>query len=179
MKSLFVIIIALATITSNAQNWPIDKEANKIVFTSIITVDSATKNELYLCVKEWYAKTYNDSKSVIKLDDKETGKIVGKGLIQVIYCSSCTRPAGYVHYTFTIEVKDYKYKYTLCDIYHEGGNGIGSGGDLLNETAECGKYYLPNKNFKDIKQQAYDSIVTLINSLNVYVKSNVYAKETW
>jgi hypothetical protein len=181
MKTLFTIIVVLLSLTANAQNWPIDKETGKITFTEVVTIDSATKNDLYLRAREWFAKTYNDSKEVIQVDDKETGKIIGKAIYRVNVHSFGIHPGGIVNYTILLLVKDGRYKYEITDLYHEGGqSGLGSGGNLANEKSACGNFMLTQKYFSEIKQQSYDQTISLIDSLKLAMKSKSLTKnENW
>jgi len=39
-----------------------------------------TKNEIYDMSLEWMARTFFDNKEVIELQDKDNGKIIGKGI---------------------------------------------------------------------------------------------------
>ena len=183
MKRLLIIILMLASVSLNAQNWPIDPTTKEINFTSVVTIDSAAKNDLFVRANEWFAKTFNDSKEVIQMSDKESGKIVGKGIFKVYFHSFGTKDAGYVHYTISIMVKDGRYKYSLNDLYHsnEGATpGIGSGGNLINEKADCGNFNLTKKIFDEIKLQAYDQSMALVESLNTFMKTQSVSKlESW
>ena len=53
------------------------------------------------------------------MEDKESGKIVGKALMQVYHKN---RQDGYINYTISIQVKDGRYKYEFTDFYHTGQN---------------------------------------------------------
>jgi Domain of unknown function (DUF4468) with TBP-like fold len=86
------------------------------------TLDGS-KNELYVRAYEWMAKTFNSSKEVIQMQDKEAGKIIGKGIL--------TTPTGKdglgmsvgnepVHFTISIDVRDGKYRCILSDFSHDG-----------------------------------------------------------
>lgn len=65
------------------------------------------KDEIFNRSLEWMAKTFVDSKEVIELKDKESGKIIGKGIVTFTNMGMATIPC---RYTLTIEAKDGKYR---------------------------------------------------------------------
>jgi len=120
------LIFTFFTVETFAQNenpnLPIDSATGKITYVGVVTVDTSIKKlELYSRAREWFAKTYNSSTTVIQMDDKESGKIVGKALIQA-YCKSLgsDRKCGFINYTISVYFKDGRYKYEITDFYHTG-----------------------------------------------------------
>lgn len=103
-------------------DFPMDSTTGKITYTEVVKVDStATKDELYSRAREWFAKAYKSSTNVIQMEDKESGKIVGKALTQVFYqAMKSNYSGGYFHYTISIYIKDGRYKYEVTDFYHTG-----------------------------------------------------------
>lgn len=103
-------------------NLPIDSSTSKITYSEVVFVDSlANKQELFSRAREWFAKAYKSSTNVIQMEDKESGKIVGKALLSVNLTSlGMQQNGGYINYTITIYVKDGKYKYEITDFYHTG-----------------------------------------------------------
>lgn len=51
--------------------------------TRVIIIDSIpkTKDQIYIAVNDWFIRSFNNGKSVIQLNDKEAGCIIGKGYI--------------------------------------------------------------------------------------------------
>ncbi len=72
------------------------------------------QDELYDVSMEWMAKTFRSAKAVIEYQDKEVGKIIGKGVFPNI-------PYGFtfadVHFTPTVETKDNKARLTVDSIF--------------------------------------------------------------
>lgn len=163
---------------------PIDSNTNKITYSEIINVDSLiSKQELYSRAREWFAETYNSSKEVVQMEDKESGKIIGKAITQVYYKMFGTdHPHGYINYTISISVKDGKYKYEITDLHHKGQlvqdgmspsyglceNMINSGTSRQKLYNYC--LYVADKNIKNL-------IVDLKFSMNI--KSNKNTSEDW
>jgi len=184
MKRLLTIIIIMFAIDASAQTWPIDKETNKFTFTEVINVDSATKNDLYLRAREWFAKTYNNSKEVIQVDDKDAGKIYGRGAISVFVTQiGIPHDNGLVYYDISINVKDGRYKYTLTNFYHDATTaekGVGSGGALENEKPACGGWGMFQKSWDTIKSKSNAKTLLIIDDLKQYMaKAKPSPKETW
>lgn len=109
-----LLFISFNTFAQNS-TLPIDGATHLITYTEIVKA-SGNKDELYSRSKEWFAKTYNSAQRVIQMDDKESGKIVGKAMMQVYDNGDC----GYINYTISISVKDGKYKYEINNFYHTG-----------------------------------------------------------
>ena len=82
-KVIQLIILTLILVANNvfAQDnpiLPIDEKTGKIVYSEIVKVDSTSSPELYLRAKTWFVRNFNSANNVIQLDDKESGKIIGK-----------------------------------------------------------------------------------------------------
>jgi hypothetical protein len=116
---LFIILGCLIETPIYSQDiFPIDKETGEIVYSGVVNVDSTNSKELYVRAHEWFANTFKSAKDVIQLDDKEAGKIVGKGFydagIPKSYGGIIHSPLiGSVNFTVEIQTKDGKYKYVF------------------------------------------------------------------
>ena len=163
---------------------PIDSNTNKITYSEVVTVDSLTsKQELYSRAREWFAKTYNSSKEVLQMEEKESGKILGKALIQVYYkMLGMDHEHGYINYTITIAVKDGKYKYEITDLHHKGQfvqDGMSPSYGLCENMINSGTSRQKLYNYclyvadRDIK----NLIIDLKSSMNL--KSNKNTPEQW
>ena len=108
-------------------NLPIDTTNGVVTYAEIIKLENAPKNELYLRGKEWFARTFVSANDVIQLDDRETGKIIGKGFTK----SSYKGAMGVVvlvdiSYTISLVVKENRYRYEITSLSatHLAGNKI-------------------------------------------------------
>lgn len=128
MKKIFLLFIfspfvALSQIikmpVSTEDQPPPSSDSRNYGFT---TVDSSKENkdELYLKAKSWLAKTFVSANSVIQLDDKEAGKIIGKGAMLYDDGSDYYKVHHTVRYTLTVNVKNNKYRLVLSDFINEG-----------------------------------------------------------
>ena len=55
-------------------------DGGSVVVSKIVENIEGSKEDIYTRAKSYLARAYNDSKSVIQTDDKESGIIIGKGL---------------------------------------------------------------------------------------------------
>ncbi|GAA4440230.1 DUF4468 domain-containing protein [Ravibacter arvi] len=100
---------------------PIDKSTKKITYSEVVYVaDSADKYELFTRAKEWFSRAYKPSTSIIQMEDKEGGAIVGKALMQVYHKALGTHESGYINYTISIYFKDGRYRFEITDFHHTG-----------------------------------------------------------
>lgn len=168
---------------------PIDSLTNKITYSEAVYVDSlANKQEIFSRAREWFAKAYKSSTNVIQMEDKESGKIVGKALLDVYMTTvfGSQSEGGYINYTITIYVKDGKYKYEITDIYHTGSyvnSTVGKtpdGGacEILFKKKEgfWGNSY--KKTYESYLFQMDNRIKALISDLKVGM-TNSAKKEEW
>jgi len=122
MKKFIIIIFILYGINLSAQVKedlviPIDTETNKIKFQGVVD-EKGTQYELFKRAVYWLNGTYKDPVRVTSVRDKETGKIIGRHRFRIYYWDndSIKHPAGMIKYTFTVELKDNKYRYTIDEI---------------------------------------------------------------
>jgi hypothetical protein len=172
MKNLFALLLLFI------MNFTVfSQKEGEISYTKVVYVDSSLKSiELYNRARSWFAESYRSSNDVIQLEDKDEGKIIGKGSIRYIssvyYGSEGTK--GWIRYTLSVQVKDGRYKYELTNFIHEG-NPLNSGGQLsfglITNEEECPREFKMtnrswrNKVWNDIKRTVEIEAEILINSL--------------
>lgn len=94
--------------------------------SKIISVDSKTKNQLYIRANTWMVETFNNAKSVIQFSDKESGIVIGKYLMKSIITSTTTRNDVYA--IIKIQAKDGSTKITITpDSYINSYNSFAGG----------------------------------------------------
>jgi len=121
MKLLFTLLFSLAFLVASAQKaerltfaaLPVDSATHLITYTAVMPIADATKEQLYLRAKEWAARFFVDSKTAGRIDDKEAGTMVCRGLIR--------RPDNGSAYEFTVSIytKDARYKYVIDQITYQ------------------------------------------------------------
>ena len=104
---------------------------NALQYTEVINCNNTSKEQLYVILNYWFTQTFNDANSVIKLNDKELGTIIGQGYLDVakhiggmnIYDVSirpiikCDIKPGKIRVTYTVQA----FEVTKT----EGGGGWG------------------------------------------------------
>lgn len=189
--TLITLSISTAFSKNKTPELPIDSNTNKISFTEIVIVDSlSNKQELFSIAREWFAKTYNSAISVIQMEDKESGKIVGKAKMQIYRKGTLgNMEYGHVNYTITINVKDGRYKYLISDFHHTGQHNVtlgkirsfGACEDMIDYKSTINDT-IGTKNFvSSMLQQLVDNSTNLEQSLKLAMaaKSKNLENENW
>lgn len=117
--------MALLCLCANAQILPIDTVSNKVSYQGVVIANGA-KSDLYLKAKQWFVTAFNNSNYVLQMDDKESGKLIGKGVaIGDIKDSWGIATVGSftLNYTVYITVKAGKYRYEVTDFTEEDNHG--------------------------------------------------------
>ncbi|MFN4811913.1 MAG: DUF4468 domain-containing protein, partial [Bacteroidota bacterium] len=107
-SALVLLSVSTAFGQKKTPSLPIDSSTSKITYSEVVYFDSlANKQELFSRAREWFAKAYKSSTNVIQMEDKESGKIIGKALMQVYHRAlGSDQPSGYINYTISIYIKD-------------------------------------------------------------------------
>lgn len=102
-----------------------DPDPSGIYSIEEVTINGATKDEIYDQALFWFAKTFQQNiAKVVSIDDKEKGLIFGTAEIDYRnYSDSNYSPtAGYISYHIKIEVRDGGYKVSYYDFTHFGND---------------------------------------------------------
>lgn len=110
---------------------PVDSSSKLVSYNEVVQVQGASKEDLYIRGREWFANTFVSANHVIQMDDKEAGKIIGKGNSEGFYTILLTPFTYFLNYTVSITVKDGRYRYeispftmtTLPGEHSAGGTG--------------------------------------------------------
>ena len=130
MKNLIIIVFLFLSFQVSSQvkeklTIPIDTETNKIKFQGVVE-EEGDKYELFKRSIYWLNSTYKDPVRVTSVRDKETGKIVGRHRFRIYYWDrdSIKHIGGMINYTFTVEMKDGRYRYTIDEIVLKSATNI-------------------------------------------------------
>ena len=137
----------------------------KGMYSEVVVIDSAiTKKELFSSFMDWFSKYYVSAQNVIQYQDKEEGKIVGKGIffVRAKRASSLIEDEN-INHTISIFAKDGKYKYTIESTFTSTNKEV-VGYDIGNPVAP--KWY-PQLIWNGIREQSYFEIQEIINSLKM------------
>lgn len=130
MRSAIILLLLVFTAQLYAQDKndliiPVDDETKMIKFQGVIKEDGS-KYELFKRSIYWLNDTYKDPVRVTSIRDKETGKIVGRHRFRIYYWDkdSIKHIGGMINYTFTVEMKDNRYRYTIDEIVLKSATNI-------------------------------------------------------
>lgn len=119
MKKLLIIALLIIPIFGFAQkdtiglNLPMKE--GKIVFENVIEIPNKSKMDLYNNAKQWFVDYFRSSKDVIQNEDKDQGRIIGKGIIFIKLKALVTQTYD-DKITIQIDCKDGKYRYRIYDM---------------------------------------------------------------
>lgn len=171
---VFFAFLLKVTGQSNPSEGKIQFTKSTYEFMLIDSVKGCDKNCLYGKAKNFMISSFKSAKDVIEMDDKEMGRIVGKGSIKRPVENNFGQVISYdyIHFKITIDVKDSKFRITLTDITHEAGNYTGAcnGGSLSNEKVSCGLMGMGKKYWNIIKSDTQTELNTLLISFQKSAK---------
>ena len=108
-----------------------------LTYEQIINCGEQTKEQLYITLNHWFAESFNDANSVIKLNDKDAGVIIAKGFVGGIaqHIGGMTAYNVNIHPVIKVDIKDKKIRVTYTLQYYEVEQNIGGGwmGALLKD----------------------------------------------
>lgn len=110
MKRLRLLLMALVALTCNAQK--------SLSYTKVIQKEGMTAQQLYEASKNWFARTYVDSKAVLK-DETPNKELTGKGKLVFSTNMMYSSIQGYIGYLIDIQFKDGRLKFTMSDFLHD------------------------------------------------------------
>lgn len=104
-----------------------------LTYTQVINCERMSKDQIYVILNYWYANSFGDNNSVIQLNDKELGCIIGKGCVEDIafHSGGFNRYAVSIYPIIKTDIKDRKVRVTYTVPFYDiakivGGGAIGS-----------------------------------------------------
>lgn len=131
MKNFFAVLLLLATSLTYAQTsktktlgsmydipgFEIDSETQMVVYTDVIKMDDVKKDSLYAYGQRWIKKQFKSTTSVMQVQDPEGGVLEGRHSFYVNKDVNGVATKGdLIKYTFTLQFRDGRYKYTITKI---------------------------------------------------------------
>ncbi|MBX9851361.1 MAG: DUF4468 domain-containing protein [Cytophagaceae bacterium] len=165
LLSLFFVFAAL--IATQAQNLPVDQKTGKITYIEVVDATGMSAKDLYKTAKDWgTSKGYK-----IKKEDEATGEIVFEGSLPVEYTGVKGKPeTGNVNFTFSVFIKEGKYRYIVTDFIHAGATPAVSGGKLESATPSCGAAGMTSATWLLIKKKTQVGMEASVADLKRVVK---------
>ena len=97
---------------------PVDTNTKLITYKGIVN-EIGTKDELYKRALNWINLNYKNPSDVTRRRDTENGELEGQHRIQLFYKDKDGNniKTGIVEYTFILQFKDNKYRYSFSNFY--------------------------------------------------------------
>ena len=97
---------------------PIDSNTNKYTFEGVVQAPNFSKEQLYNFLREWFVIAFVNAESVLQMQDKEAGILIGKGRSGFDYSWINHCDLGF---TVKIYIKEGRFKYVFTDFkqYYE------------------------------------------------------------
>ena len=192
MRILIFIILSLIPnlLLSQILDLPFDKsvitvndQTKKVEFIYIDSIPDSNKDKLYSNALEWIALNFKDATSVIKLQDKDAGKIIAKGMTRLSYSYKWLGSDMVSEYNqfFTIDIslKNNRYKIVFTD-FVAGIDASGSGYTYTPAFEVTAEKYLEMTpeiyNFQSMSRGEKQGLVTRKQILqNTFQSSNNFS----
>lgn len=103
---------------------------NSLTYMQVIDCGEQTKEQLYVVLNHWFVESFNDANSVIQLNDKQAGAIIGKGYVADIagHVGGMNAYNISIHPIIKVDIKDKKihvtYTVQCYDVEKYVGGGI-------------------------------------------------------
>jgi hypothetical protein len=173
MKTISILscclVLSLAVVSQKAGapaavTLPVDSITHLVTYEMVIPVQGATRDVLYKRALDWFNSYYKNPTEVIRENDMEKGKIVGKPRFRIYNPadkSGTKTDAGVVQYTITVAVKEGKFKYELTEFNWKQPS------------------YYPIERWMDTKAQMYTPVYNVyLTQTDEYVKELLKALKT-
>lgn len=141
-------------------------------YEKIVEVPNTSKDEIYEGARQWFAKSFRDSNSVLRYQDKESGSIIGKGNAKMP-CSgmACLGTPRNLQFTVKVDAKDNRARVTFDDLMIHTPYNYNSGMSIPESTS---KLLLDEE--KENAKKLLDSTVDRFSS---DVKVTVNGNDNW
>lgn len=122
---------------------------NAITRTTIIDAPGKTKEQVYIEVNNWFIHTFNSGKSVIQLNDREAGIVIGKGFISNVakHLSFTSNANIHAWIIIRVDIKDNKFRVMTTIHSYEMEVGTGVLGAIGGETSNRIERWQPEECF--------------------------------
>lgn len=178
------------TALSLANFYPLDKH-DAVSHSVVYEIPGKTKDQIYVEVNNWFVHSFQSGKSVIQLNDKESGCVIGKGYVDALGTNSGffnqSDAAAWV--IIRVDIKDEKARVIATIQSYEVTKTTALGAALLGARPKAPQVveYIPSDCFPYTKKEkgtgakaltlAHCWIVTMFDQLNDAVNNGITGLE--
>jgi len=173
-RILFFVLIFISSSAAFAQkdttglNIPV-KDDN-VVYERIVETPRKNKADLYKNAKQWFIDYFKNSNDVIQNEDKEGGKIVGKGILPVLFNGALGTQVIYDdQVNIQIDCKDGKYRVRIYEQFLSspgGGQVTTTPEELIDKILGTGKSLLNAKQARRMLESINSEMLSTLASVN-------------
>ncbi len=131
-----------------------------VVYEEVVRLTDTTisSDKLFTQAQNWFANTFKNSKSVLQVNDRQSSKLIGKGLS--LYAHGINNePDTYLYYSIDITVKNGRYRHRIYNI----GFTSGTTDWLLDQSYS---HYLHNEIHKMWYESKKQGLARYVNEIN-------------
>ena len=137
---------------------PRDATTDKVSFTDVVTVNGATKDQLFNRARKWMTNYYKNEQFAI--NNKEDGRLTREGMFSKTYnIGNGAKSTDKIYYNISVFIRDGKYKFEVTDIVMQGEKNR-----LTMEEAHAKLTERP-KLERYINQQVFEGIDEVLKNL--------------
>lgn len=125
-----------------------------------------SKDEIYKNSKLAIVEIFKDANSVIQIDDKETGEIVGKGFSYFYVNSMGQKIRNTVKFTISISIREKKYRIKIYNI--SGYSGIS---EIPFSIIDCNENY-KKRRYKEMIDSLDNELKNILSTLKEKINKN-------
>jgi len=185
MKKILIIILFIYSAILCYGQESIFNDKGKLEYSEVInTNDSNNSKELvFLKAKSWFVETYNSSKAVLEIEDKELGVLMGKPLTHLyisIGMGSIFKTRMY--YTIKVQVKKGRCKISIYNIYYKSYSSYTNGVRIPEQISYPEQWFAKDNLYKkngkikkiniQYKEKTIKNMKDLIASFETFMKKD-------
>lgn len=114
-QTIVFFLAMLLPVCAAGQELELDTTTNKLMYRRVVEVDSATAVQLYELARQWMARAYKSADNVLQYENKEEGKLIGRGVWPVAFSTNNER----MEHVIIIECREGRVRYTFTDFVRE------------------------------------------------------------
>ena len=160
MRKSFLVYIMLPLPCCSQLIDELPKDENgKLSISEIVTVDSTTKNELYVRSKQFFVDYFKSANDIIQLDDKDEAIVIGKGASKI--------PDLLILYSIRIQSKEGRYKYEIYDVSFQFSSTIANYTSINSAEwmFDKARYYKKNGEVSKTLERHKNETMNIFNDL--------------
>lgn len=157
---------------------PLDEDG-VITFSDVIQVPNSTKSSLYSAGREWFVETFKSADDVLQMEDRESGKLLGKGFSKIYVGGGIAITDTKLYYTIKLYFKEGRYKYEITNLYYLASPNRYNLSPQRQpaESVIIDNLYKPNGKIRNLnaqyKTETQNEIKALIESIRISLAKSV------